>query len=113
MKTASKLGSSLILTGAAAVALCVVAFAWQTELTQKNTEALQISQTVTISAKRLSAEEKLSFDQNGSSPAIQTVMISAKRMTPEEKLAMDKSMLNSTHTNTQFTQLKKPVRKIA
>jgi hypothetical protein len=113
MKTANKLSSSLILTAAAAAALCAVAFAWQTELTHKNNVTLQTSQTVTISAKRLSAEEKRSFDQNGSGTATQTVMISAKRMTAEEKLAMDKNNAHSVPANTQFTQVKKPVRKIA
>lgn len=86
MKTAHKLSSSLILTGAAAAALCVLAFAWQTELAHQSNETLPITQTVSISAKR---------------------------MTAEEKLTMDKNMTNSKQTNTQFTQVKKPIRKIA
>lgn len=86
MKTANKLSSSLILTGAAAAALCVAAMAWQTKLTHKSNEAM---------------------------PVAQTVSISAKRMTAEEKLAMDKNKANSTPAGTQFTQVKKPVRKIA
>lgn len=43
-------------------------------------------QTVSISAKRMSAAEKIAFDLQDS--AIQTVVISAKRLSPEQKQAM-------------------------
>ncbi len=47
-----------------------------------------VAQTVTISAKRMTAEEKRAFDLQSS--GFQTVVISAKRLTPEQKAAMDK-----------------------
>lgn len=43
-------------------------------------------QTVSISAKRMSAAEKIAFDLQDR--ASQTVVISAKRLTAEQKLAM-------------------------
>lgn len=45
------------------------------------------AQTVTISAKRMTVEEKRAFDLQSS--GFQTVVISAKRLTPEQKAAMD------------------------
>lgn len=52
-------------------------------------QAPQVSattQTVYISAQRMSTEEKIAFDTFGSKP--QTVVISARRLTHEQKLAM-------------------------
>lgn len=43
-------------------------------------------QTVSISAKRMSAAEKIAFDREDS--ATQMVVISARRLTAEQKLAM-------------------------
>lgn len=90
MKTANQLSTSLILTGAAAAALCVFAFAWQNGLTPKNSETLQTTQTVTISAKRMSAEEKLAMDKN--------------KLSPTQADAQ---------SDAQLRQVKKPLRKIA
>lgn len=44
------------------------------------------AQTISISAKRMSAAEKIAFDREDS--ATQMVVISAKRLTAEQKLAM-------------------------
>ncbi|MDY7539752.1 hypothetical protein QN372_08440 [Undibacterium sp. RTI2.1] len=52
-----------------------------------NTQVAQAQiQTVTIVAKRMSADEKLAFDTQAN--GIQTVVISAKRLSPEQKLIM-------------------------
>ncbi|MBR7745709.1 hypothetical protein [Undibacterium baiyunense] len=57
----------------------------------KQSEAVKVNnlktQQVTVSAKRMSPEEKLAFDLQ--STGMQTVIISAKRLTAEQKLAMD------------------------
>jgi hypothetical protein len=45
-------------------------------------------QTVHISAKRMSEQQKLAYDTQGQEA--QTVLIVAKRLTPEQKLAMDR-----------------------
>jgi hypothetical protein len=45
-------------------------------------------QTVQISAKRMSEEQKLAYDTQGQET--QTVLVVAKRLTPEQKLAMDR-----------------------
>jgi hypothetical protein len=44
--------------------------------------------SVTVVAKRMSAEQKLAYDE--SQPAMQTVLVSAKRLSTEQKNAMDK-----------------------
>ena len=55
--------------------------------TRVSTEANVVVQTVTISAKKMSAEEKRAFDLQSS--GFQTVVISAKRLTAEQKAAID------------------------
>lgn len=49
-------------------------------------QASATTQTVYISAQRMSTEEKIAFDTFGSKP--QTVIISARRLTEEQKLAL-------------------------
>lgn len=44
-------------------------------------------QTVTITAKRLSAQEKQKYDEEQVNHKIQQVIISAKRLTPQDKIA--------------------------
>ena len=80
-----------------------------------NTNADNAISTVTIVAKRLSAEEKLAYDQQTSiataaiesttAPTIQTVLISAKRLTTEEKLAMDKEALTIRQATAQSNRI--------
>ncbi|MFZ6741798.1 hypothetical protein ACO0LC_01050 [Undibacterium sp. JH2W] len=71
--------STALLTGALAI---TAAF------TQGNAEASMNIASVTISAKRMTEEQKLAFD--AAQDITQTVLISAKRLTAEEKLTMDK-----------------------
>lgn len=66
------------------VAMLTVAGAANAFQTRDNSNA---AQTVTISAKRMTVEEKRAFDLQSS--GFQTVVISAKRLTPEQKAAMD------------------------
>ena len=96
MKTANQLSACLILTGAAA--LCALAFVWQTGLTHKSSEALQTTQTVTISAKRTTAEEKLAMDKN--------------KLSPTQADAQANAQSNS-QSDATLKQVKKPLRKIA
>jgi hypothetical protein len=50
------------------------------------------TQSVTITAKRLSAEEKHRYDQEQANHSVQKVIISAKRLSQDEKAAFDKSV---------------------
>ncbi len=72
--------STALLTGALAI---TAAF------TQTKAEASMNVASVTISAKRMTEEQKIAYDATQN--AMQTVLISAKRMTDEEKLAMDEA----------------------
>ncbi|MFZ6708387.1 hypothetical protein [Undibacterium sp. TC9W] len=72
--------SAALLTGALAI---TAAF------TQGKAEASMNVASVTISAKRMTEEQKMAYDATQN--AMQTVLISAKRMTNEEKLAMDEA----------------------
>jgi lipopolysaccharide export system protein LptA len=49
------------------------------------------AQTVTIKAKRLSMQEKTTYDQEQMNLRIQQVVISAKRLSTADKLAYDKT----------------------
>ncbi|MBI1772508.1 MAG: hypothetical protein HYR68_09235 [Burkholderiales bacterium] len=72
--------STALLTGALAI---TAAF------TQGKAEASMNIASVTISAKRMTEEQKLAFD--AAQDVTQTVLISAKRMTADEKMAMDRA----------------------
>lgn len=61
-------------------------------------------QTVTIAAKRLSAEQKAAYDQEQTNHAVQTVIISAKRLSPQAKIAFDKANESSFQANVQFNK---------
>ena len=50
------------------------------------------TQSVTITAKRLSAEEKHRYDQEQANHSVQKVIISAKRLSQDEKSAYDRSV---------------------
>lgn len=50
------------------------------------------TQSVTIKAKRLSADEKHSYDQEQANHSVQKVIISAKRLSQDEKSAYDRSV---------------------
>lgn len=50
------------------------------------------SQIVTITAKRLSAQEKQKYDQDQVNHKIQQVIISAKRLDPQDKMAEKKQV---------------------
>ncbi|MES2038113.1 MAG: hypothetical protein V4495_09755 [Pseudomonadota bacterium] len=74
--------STALLTGALAI---TAAFTQGKAEASQNVTSIA---SVTISAKRMTEEQKLAFDaaQDGT----QTVLISAKRMTADEKMAMDR-----------------------
>jgi hypothetical protein len=89
MKTSLSTKSFLVIASLAAVISAATAFQGNTTNQQNAVSkvATQKMQKVVVSAKRMSAEEKLSFDLQNS--AMQTVVISAKRLTEEQKLAID------------------------
>lgn len=74
--------STALLTGALAI---TAAF------TQGEAEASMNIASVTISAKRMTAEQKLAYDtaDNLAQNVTHTVLISAKRLTAQEKMAID------------------------
>jgi len=74
--------STALLTGAMAI---TAAF------TQGKAEASMNIASVTISAKRMTAEQKLAYDtaDNLAQNVTHTVLISAKRLTAQEKMAID------------------------
>ena len=86
MKTTT-LKSRLILTIAGFAGLMAVAQAWNTPI-QTNTAPVA-DQVVTVTAKRMSTEEKIAFDTQGQVP--QQVIISARKLTEQEKLAFDQA----------------------
>lgn len=91
MKTSFKTpvaSSALLIAGAFAAILAVgAAFQPVSSNANVNKQVAQAQiQTVTIVAKRMSADEKLAFDTQAN--GIQTVVISAKRLSPEQKLIM-------------------------
>ncbi|MDY7538343.1 hypothetical protein QN372_12410 [Undibacterium sp. RTI2.1] len=95
MKTINAFNTTGIFSIALIAGVLAVSSAYQAPVKGNNSgnESSDNSiQTVTIVAKRLSADEKVAYDQQ-TSPAIQTVLISAKRLTTEEKIAMDKDTL--------------------
>ncbi|MBC3908831.1 hypothetical protein [Undibacterium umbellatum] len=74
--------STALLTGALAI---TAAF------TQGKAETSMNIASVTISAKRMTAEQKLAYDtaDNLAQNVTHTVLISAKRLTAQEKMAID------------------------
>ncbi|MDP1977994.1 hypothetical protein [Undibacterium sp.] len=60
--------------------------------------------TVTITAQRLTEQQKIAFDIEQAGNTMQTVFIAAKRLSPEEKLALDQQ-------GRQTQQAKVPVQK--
>jgi hypothetical protein len=88
MKTSLTTKTLVAIVSLAAVISAATAFQSNGDKQPLNTKvATQKMQKVVVSAKRMSAEEKLSFDLQNS--AMQTVVISAKRLTAEQKIAMD------------------------
>ena len=79
MKTTFK--TATILTSASLAALLSIAAAFHIPAPEKNNIA-----SVTVSAKRMSAQQKQAFDLEAQ--GVQTVVISTKRLSPEQKLAM-------------------------
>ncbi len=81
--------SATILTSASLAAVLSIAAAFHVSAP---TTASKIA-SVTVSAKRMSAQQKQAFDLEAQ--GVQTVVISTKRLSPEQKLAMaqeDKAM---------------------
>lgn len=87
MKTTT-LKSRLILSVAGFAGLMAVAQAWTTPVQTMHAAPLA-EQVVTITAKRLTTEEKIAFDTQGQVP--QQVIISARKLTEQEKLAFDQA----------------------
>ncbi|WP_394779049.1 hypothetical protein [Undibacterium sp.] len=86
MKTSSTFQFGTVLAGIVAGAVLVSASAFHGNAGVQTVAAEQIP-TVTITAKRMSLEEKLAYDMQ--QPGyVQTVVLTAKRLTAEEKQAM-------------------------
>ncbi len=84
MKTANTFKSSVIVATALLAAVFASGCAFQSAAQQQ--VAASAVQTVTITAKRMTTDEKIAFDTANASA--QTVVIAAKRLTAEQKLAM-------------------------
>lgn len=74
--------TNTILTSASLAAVLSIAAAFHVPAP---TPASNIA-SVTVSAKRMSPEQKMAFDLE--SQGVQTVVITTKRLSPEQKLAM-------------------------
>ncbi|WP_394779038.1 hypothetical protein [Undibacterium sp.] len=88
MKTANTFKFSVIAATAVVSALVVAATsgcAYQATAQQADTGV----QTVTMTAKRMTTDEKIAFDT--ANTEVQTVVMVAKRLTAEQKLAMAQS----------------------
>ncbi|MBI3283628.1 MAG: hypothetical protein HYZ65_02075 [Burkholderiales bacterium] len=86
MKSANKFNTA-VLSLAVVVAGCAVAAAFQQG---KQLAAVNQMATVTITAQRLTQEQKIAYDMQQSGQAMQTVLVTAKRLGAEEKSAMDR-----------------------
>lgn len=92
MKTTFTFTSTTILASAALAAIVSVAAAFQPvaapakAFATAGLPAAPAIASVTVSAKRMSAEQKLAFDLENQ--GMQTVVISARRLSSEQKLAM-------------------------
>lgn len=70
--------------------ICVFAATIVSVATYINKLAVKESiSTVTITAQRLTEQQKIAFDVEQAGNAMQTVFIAAKRLSPEEKFALD------------------------
>lgn len=80
--------ATTLLAGVTMAAIFSVAAAFQTPTSAPVAAPAQAAQiaSVTVTAKRMSAEQKLAFDLENQ--GFQTVVISTKRLSPEQKLAM-------------------------
>ncbi|WP_395007186.1 hypothetical protein [Undibacterium sp.] len=73
------------------ISFIVMSFAFSANSSAQNIDVSN-TQSVTITAKRLSAEEKHRYDQEQANHSVQKVIISAKRLSQDEKAAFDKSV---------------------
>ncbi|MES2105396.1 MAG: hypothetical protein V4634_15345 [Pseudomonadota bacterium] len=85
MKTANKFQVLTVLAGALAGAVFAAGSAFHNAASVQ--AAVEQIPTVTITAKRMSADEKLAYDMQQEG-YVQTVVIAAKRLTAEQKQAM-------------------------
>ncbi len=85
MKTANKFQVLTVLAGALAGAVFAAGCAFHNAASVQ--AAAEQIPTVTITAKRMSADEKLAYDMQQEG-YVQTVVIAAKRLTAEQKQAM-------------------------
>ncbi|MBC3881788.1 hypothetical protein H8K35_11130 [Undibacterium sp. LX40W] len=76
-----------VITAASFIALLALTGSANAVQTSADAQVKAATQTVTISAKKMSLEEKRAFDLQSS--GFQTVVISAKRLTAEQKAAID------------------------
>ncbi|MFZ6645548.1 hypothetical protein ACO0LO_07525 [Undibacterium sp. TJN25] len=87
MKTANTFKTGVIaataLVAAIVVAVSASGCAYQATTSQQANAGVQ---TVTVTAKRMSTEEKIAYDT--ANTTAQTVVMVAKRLTAEQKLAM-------------------------
>ncbi|MFZ6645550.1 hypothetical protein ACO0LO_07535 [Undibacterium sp. TJN25] len=83
MKTANTFTSGIILASALVTALFASGCAYQATAQQQASTSVQ---TVTVTAKRMTTDEKIAYDT--ANTTAQTVVMVAKRLTAEQKLAM-------------------------
>ncbi|HTD06195.1 hypothetical protein [Undibacterium sp.] len=85
MKTAHKFQAATAIAGALVGAVFAAGYAFHNAAGAR--AAVEQVPTVTITAKRMTADEKLAYDMQQDGYA-QTVVISARRLTAEQKQAM-------------------------
>jgi hypothetical protein len=87
---------SVSFLGAVAITTSIYALCFSGESAAKTvTSGASAVQTVTISAKRMNATEKASYDYQQNHQTAQTIVISAKRLSTEAKLAYDQVQASS------------------
>lgn len=102
MNNSLKTGAALLSTFAISLALAAASSA--TDVTKNKQISNAEVQTITVTAKRMSNEQKVAYDQEQASHGVQTVVISAKRLSPQAKLAYDKANASSFQANVQFNK---------
>ncbi|MBC3869311.1 hypothetical protein [Undibacterium oligocarboniphilum] len=77
----------VVIMTAVVAAACALGSAFSVSGVATGNTASAAMQTVTITAARMTSDQKLAYDAAES--GIQTVVISARKLTSEQKLAMD------------------------
>ena len=105
MKTAKRTTYSLIFTSAAAAGLLMAVFIHEIATNSSLSEFKAVDQTVTIMAKRMSAIEKITYDQKMLAPQLETAEAATRQVNPQTKPAGEQTSTKRLQTNAEFNKI--------